>query len=81
MDNNNSKIFTFLLTIFYILGLVAVFYNYQLVLAFFVLAVIVFLILFYNLGFRKALFLYLIFFLGFIRAKTTIIDHIEQIIF
>ncbi len=79
MDNNNSKIFTFLLTIFYILGLVAVFYNYQLVLAFFVLAVIVFLILFYNLGFRKALFLYLIFFLGFIRAKTTIIDHIEQI--
>ncbi len=70
MEDNysNSKITTFLLTIFYILGLCGVFFNNELILGFLVFVIISFFVIRLNFDYKKAIFLYLIFFLGIIRG-------------
>ncbi len=63
-----TKIFTILFSVFYISGLFASFYKCTLLVSIIVLVVLIFVTLFSNFGFRRTVILYLIFFLGIIRA-------------
>lgn len=66
-----TKIFTCFLSILYIIGLVASFYNLQIILSIFVFLFLAILILFFNFDFKKSLILFLIFFLGILRANSS----------
>ena len=64
-----TKLFTLLLTIFYILGLIGCFFHHEILLSFLSFLILGILIYFLNLDFKKVLILYLIFFVGLIRAN------------
>lgn len=72
IDFTNTKLFTVLITIFYILGLLGSFYNHQILYCFTVFLILTFLTFFSNLGFKKSVILYLIFFTGVLRAGENI---------
>ena len=69
IDFSDIKFFTILLAILYIFGLICVFYNCEILCAFLVLLFLIFAILKLKISSKKSIILYLIFFLGFIRAK------------
>lgn len=71
IDFTNTKLYTVFITIFYIFGLLASFYNQQILYCFMAFAIICFLTLFSNLNYKKLTILYLIFFLGIARAAKT----------
>ena len=78
-----TKLFTILLTIFYILGLIGSYYECNNVCFLICFILISLLIWFFNLGFKKSLILSLIFLLGIIRANSsknlpTILDEINS---
>ncbi len=64
-----TKLFTILFSVFYILGLFASFYNYSLIVSVIVLFVLILITLFLNFGFKRVIILYLVFFLGILRAS------------
>ncbi|MBQ7286800.1 MAG: DNA internalization-related competence protein ComEC/Rec2 [Candidatus Gastranaerophilales bacterium] len=66
---SQTKIFTIILALFYIFGLVGTFYEKEILFSFLVFALLSILILFINIGFKKSIILFLIFFAGLIRAK------------
>lgn len=71
IDFTNTKLFTVFIAIFYILGLLASFYNHQILYCFIGFLILVFLIFFSNLNYKKIFILFLIFFLGIVRAGKT----------
>ena len=78
-----TKLFTILLTIFYILGLIGSYYECNNICFLVSFILISLLIWFFNLGFKKSLILSLIFILGIIRANNsknlpTILDEINS---
>ncbi len=66
-----SKIFTVLLSVLYIFGLIASFYNLEIILSILVFIFLVFIVLFRNFDFKKVIILYLIFFAGISRANNS----------
>lgn len=68
IDFLHTKIFTVLLSIFYVSGLFSVFYTCEILISFLILISLIIFVVFYNLGFKKSLILYLIFFLGVFMA-------------
>ena len=66
---SQTKIFTIILALFYIFGLVGSFYEKEILFSFLVFTISCILILFINIGFKKSIILFLIFFVGLIRAK------------
>jgi len=78
IDFNYNKFFAVLLTILYISGLISVFYHHEIILAFIVLLCLSFLVFISNIGFRKTIILYLIFFIGILRANQSL--NIEKFI-
>ncbi|MBQ8476428.1 DNA internalization-related competence protein ComEC/Rec2 [bacterium] len=68
LDFKRNKLFTVLITVFYIAGLCASFYNHQILFAFLSFIVLGVLIFYSNIGLKKSLILYLIFFLGIARG-------------
>ena len=69
IDFSQTKLFTILIALLYISGLIGVYYNSVLITALIVFLILCFLILCSNLGFKKVIILCLLFFVGFIRAK------------
>ena len=65
----NTKLFTIFLTLFYIFGIICVFYNCQILFCLIISLIICFLILKSDFGYFKSLILFLIFFLGIFRKK------------
>ena len=66
---SQTKIFTIILALFYIFGLIGSFYEKEILFSFLVFTISCILILFLNIGFKKSIILFLIFFVGLIRAK------------
>ena len=67
IDFSNTKLFTVLITSFYILGLLGSFYNHQILYCFISFLILSFLTFFSDLSYKKLIVLYLIFFIGIIR--------------
>lgn len=72
-----EKAYTIIFSIFYILGLLGVFYKIENILIFVVFIILSLLILFFNYGYRRSIILFLIFLLGISRANST--SHINNI--
>lgn len=68
IDFNRTKLFTILLTIFYISGVLGLFYSKEILCAAICLIALIILTFISNIGFRKSLILFLIFLIGIIRA-------------
>ena len=68
-----TKFFTILLSVFYIFGLLGSFYGKEIIISIISFAILCVLILFFNLGFKKSIILFLIFTLGLIRAKNSLV--------
>ena len=66
-----TKLFTLLITIFYIFGLLGSFYDKEILFSFFVFILLSLILLILKLDFKKILVLYLIFFVGLIRANNS----------
>lgn len=64
-----TKLFTILLSIFYISGLVGCFFEAEILTSVFIFILLCDLVWFLNLDFKKILILYLVFFVGLIRAN------------
>lgn len=71
-----EKNFTILFSLFYIFGVLGCFYNHGIVFAFITFVILSFLVLYFNYNKKKILILYLIFFVGFIRADFSKNDDI-----
>ena len=71
-----TKIFTILFSTFYIFGLVASFYNLAFIFAVILLFVLILMTLFTKFDFKRIIILYLIFFVGIIRASNS--ENIEK---
>lgn len=69
---NKIKLFTILLTLFYILGVISYFYSFEIAASFVAFVSLSLLIKFLNLDFKKSLILYFIFFVGIIRANSSL---------
>lgn len=67
-----TKLFTILIAIFYIFGLVGCFFEYEILYSFLAFLILLGLVLFLNLDFKKVIILYLIFFIGLIRANQSL---------
>lgn len=78
IDISNTKIFTIFLSLLYIFGVLCVFFEYQILIAFIILLFLIFMVLKSNLSLKRILILYLIFFIGIIRANNS--DNIESVI-
>lgn len=65
-----DKIFTIILSIFYILGLCANFYDKKILFSSIVLGLIIGLVLKINLNYKKAIVLFLVFIFGFFRVES-----------
>ena len=76
IDFTHTKLFTVLITIFYVLGLLGSFYNHQVLYCFICLLILIFLTFYSNLGFKKSIILYLLFFLGISRAE--IVHNVKE---
>lgn len=76
-----EKSFTILLSSFFVFALFSRFYGFEILASFLVLAILVFLVLRFDLNFKKAIILYLIFFLGILRAdyKSNLYSPLEEI--
>ena len=68
IDFTNTKLFTVFITIFYVLGLLGTFFNHQILYCFITFLVLSFLTFLSNLNYKKLIVLFLIFFLGIMRA-------------
>jgi competence protein ComEC len=68
IDFSNSKLFTVFIAIFYISGLLGSFLNHKILYCFIAFLALAFLTFFSNLNYKRLIVLYLIFFLGIIRA-------------
>ncbi len=64
-----TKLFTILLTLFYILGLCSYFYHHEILFCAIAFIFLILITIFSEFDFKKVLLLYLIFFIGFLRAK------------
>ncbi len=71
-----TKIFTILFSTFYIFGLAASFYNLAFIFAVILLFVLILMTLFTKFDFKRIIILYLIFFVGIIRASNS--ENIEK---
>ena len=71
-----EKNFTVLFSLFYIFGVLGCFYNHEILFSFLALVVLSVLFLTFNYDKKKILILYLIFFVGFIRATLSNNDDI-----
>ena len=67
-----TKLFTILLSIFYISGLVGRFFEAEILTSVFIFILLCALVWFLNLDFKKILILYLVFFVGLIRANQSL---------
>jgi len=67
-----TKSFTVLIAISYILGLMASFYDKEILFSFIIFLLLIVSVLFLNFSFKKIIVLYLLFFLGIIRAENSI---------
>lgn len=67
-----TKLFTILITIFYIFGLVGRFFEYEILFSTLAFLILLSLVLFLNIDFKKVIVLYLIFFVGLIRANQSL---------
>lgn len=66
------KIFTVMLSVCYILGLIGVFYSCKITIAIILTLFLSIIILFFNFNFKKSVILFLIFVLGVIRAENSL---------
>ena len=69
--NLHIKFFTIFLSLSYVFGLCAYYAKQEIMYAFLILLLLVFAILYLKIDFKKILILYLIFFAGIIRAKSS----------
>ena len=69
---SNIKIFTILISLFYIFGLVGVYFSSKILLAAILTALIIFFILRYNFSLKKSLILFFVFVLGTLRAQSSL---------
>lgn len=67
-----TKLFTILITIFYIFGLVGHFFEYEILFSAISFLLLLSLVLFLNIDFKKIIILYLVFFVGLIRADQSL---------
>ena len=67
-----TKLFTILIAIFYIFGLVGRFFEYEILFSALAFLILLSLVLFLNVDFKKVIVLYLIFFIGLIRANQSL---------
>ena len=79
---NKVKLFTILITLFYIFGVISYFYHFEIFASFTVFVVLLLLIKFLDLDFKKSLILYFIFFAGLIRALNSfnLADELDNLI-
>ena len=68
---SQTKLFTILFSIFYVSGLASCFYNCTLICSIFALIILILVTIFLNLGFKRTIILYLMFFVGIIRANSS----------
>ncbi|MBR5305035.1 MAG: DNA internalization-related competence protein ComEC/Rec2 [Candidatus Gastranaerophilales bacterium] len=67
-----TKLFTILFTIFYIFGLLGSFFEHEILFSSISFLILLCLVLFLNLDFKKIIVLYLIFFIGLIKANQSL---------
>lgn len=67
-----TKLFTVLLAIFYIFGLIGRYFEYEILFSFLAFLILALVIFFLNFDFKKVIILYLIFFVGLIRANQSL---------
>ena len=81
IDFSKTKLFTIFLTLFYCIGLFGVFYNHEIVCSIVTFSILLILTFFSNLSLKRIIILYLIFFLGILRAHNSIAidDFIKDI--
>ena len=66
-----KKIFTVLLSVLYIFGLTASFYNFEVIFSIIAFVLLTCLVIFLNFDFKKVIILYFIFFTGILRADNS----------
>ena len=72
IDFSKTKLFTILLTISYCTGLFGVFYNHEIICAVLTFLILLALTFFSNISLKRIVILYLIFFLGILRAHNSL---------